>query len=401
MAEADSIVPRQPLRLSPATSFFVPPRGWPTGGPPRAATQRLTAPPHPKGVLLPSHALELLSAARQPPANPRAARPTAGPRTKPSIAHSCEIIHPSTRHETRRPPVPVRRLDPKLDIVFKLMLTRKRALLRDMLQGVLARRVGVPTIINPGIPGELVRSKHVVLDVRVVLDDGSRADLEMQLRTPPTLASRLVYYGARDYADQLVRGDDYHLLEPTAVITWLAKPLFPTLGRLHSIFELRERHTHMLFSEHLTFHVLQLSEQSSLSPSPANRYDAQVARWARFLTARDDAELEQLASENRIMSLAKETLEQLSQDPEVRRLARERADEIKLYNMDIAVTRAEGRQEGRKEARAEVLLKLLGLRFGRLSKATRARVQAAAPNQLDTWIERVLTAQTIDKVFAP
>jgi hypothetical protein len=115
-------------------------------------------------------------------------------------------------------------------------------------------------------------------------------------------------------------------------------------------------------------------------------------RWARFLTARDDAELDQLASEDPIMTLAKQTLEKLSEDPEVRRLARDREDAIKLYEIDLAAHR--------RQDRAEILLKLLGLRFGRPSAATQASVQGATPNDLDRWIERVLTAQSLDEVLA-
>jgi hypothetical protein len=53
-------------------------------------------------------------------------------------------------------------------------------------------------VLDPEIPGALVRGKHVVFDVRVVLDDGSRAILEMQVRPTPTLTGRLTYYLARE-----------------------------------------------------------------------------------------------------------------------------------------------------------------------------------------------------------
>lgn len=135
--------------------------------------------------------------------------------------------------------------------------------------------------------------------------------------------------------------------------------------------------------------MLQLS---ALSSSQATGYDAIVERWARFLAARDDAELDQLAAEKPIMALAKQTLDQLSQDPATHRLLRERADALKLYQIDLLASRIEGE--------AKLLLKQLGLRFGGPSEATRARVQAATPDQLDTWGERILTAKTLDELFA-
>ena len=297
-----------------------------------------------------------------------------------------------------RPRRPMQRLDPKNDLVFKLLLTRDKALLRHMLEGILGRPIQDVEPADPIIPGELSTDKFIILDVRAILADNSRVDLEMQLQTRSNLAARLVYYAARDYADQLRRGEGYHQLTPTAGIVWLLEPLVPSVDRFHSIFELRERHTHTLLSDHLAIHVLQLS---GFRPSEATGYDARVERWARFLLAETDAEFDQLASEDPIMSTAKETLEQLSMDPDIRRRAREREDSIKFYTMSLAESEARGEARGKAEGKAEVLLKLLRLRFNSLPEAARARVESATFEQLDKWIERVLTAQTLDGVLAP
>ena len=47
-----------------------------------------------------------------------------------------------------------------------------------------------------------------------------------------------------------------------------------------------------------------------------------------------------------------------------------------------------------------MLLELLELRFGSLSDDTQARVDAADPPQLRAWTRQVLTAKTLDDVFA-
>ena len=52
------------------------------------------------------------------------------------------------------------------------------------------------------------------------------------------------------------------------------------------------------------------------------------------------------------------------------------------------------------QGRVEVLLELLRLRFGRVSAATRARVEAGRPEQLAVWTKRILTARSLDEVFA-
>ncbi|MEX1364584.1 MAG: hypothetical protein AB1Z98_15770 [Nannocystaceae bacterium] len=145
-------------------------------------------------------------------------------------------------------------------------------------------------------------------------------------------------------------------------------------------------------SEHLGIHVLQLT---ALSRATTTGYAAIVQRWARFFLA-DPLELAALASEDPIMSIAKQTLEELSQDPVTRRLARDREDAHKLHLMEQAVIR----NEGKREANAQTLLKQLRLRFGRVPEATRAQIEAARPEQLDVWLERVLTAKTLEEVLS-
>lgn len=307
------------------------------------------------------------------------------------------------------PSVPL--LDPKNDLVFKLLLSRRVELLPHMLSGILMRPILRATVLDPVVPSELPTDKDIAFDVRAELDDGSRADVEMQRRIPPELSARLVYYAARDYTDQLDRGDGYQFLNPTAVVAWLVEPLFPRLG-IHSIFELRDRYTNARFNDHLAIHLVQLR---ALSSAPATGYAAIVRRWARFFLA-DPADLAALASEDPIMSIAKQTLEELSRDPTTRRILRAREDAKKLRRMEefaamhqarsrgLADGRAEGlvegRAEGLAEGKADLVLKLLGIRFGALPSPVIARVRSASAEQLDTWAERVLTAATLDEVLA-
>ncbi|MBL1079450.1 hypothetical protein JK358_34095 [Nocardia sp. 2] len=60
---------------------------------------------------------------------------------------------------------------------------------------------------------------------------------------------------------------------------------------------------------------------------------------------------------------------------------------------------AKGRAEGRTEGRAEALLELLALRFGPVPASTANRVHNASIDQLQQWTARVLTADTLAKVF--
>lgn len=61
---------------------------------------------------------------------------------------------------------------------------------------------------------------------------------------------------------------------------------------------------------------------------------------------------------------------------------------------------AEGRKEGIEEGEKKLLVKQLDRKFGELSAEVRERIEGASSEQVDLWGERVLTAQSIDQVFA-
>lgn len=62
--------------------------------------------------------------------------------------------------------------------------------------------------------------------------------------------------------------------------------------------------------------------------------------------------------------------------------------------------RNEGRREGRDEGRREVLRDMLTVKFGPLPDAAAARIQGASAVELNAWVLRVLSAATLDEVFA-
>jgi hypothetical protein len=75
---------------------------------------------------------------------------------------------------------------------------------------------------------------------------------------------------------------------------------------------------------------------------------------------------------------------------------REQAPEAEQAAMTIA---EQMRREGEARGQAKVLVKLLTLKFGPLSPEQEKVVTDATPEQLDEWVERVLTATSIDDLL--
>jgi hypothetical protein len=136
-------------------------------------------------------------------------------------------------------------LNPTLDVVFRMLLLRNQPLLHSMLEAVLGEPIHSFTVQDREIPGEAPPDKAIVLDLLVVLHDGRRVNVEMQVRASRETKPRLAFYAARNFVEQLSRGDEYRALGPSIVIVWLVAPLFPELERFHSVFELRERNTNL------------------------------------------------------------------------------------------------------------------------------------------------------------
>jgi len=61
--------------------------------------------------------------------------------------------------------------------------------------------------------------------------------------------------------------------------------------------------------------------------------------------------------------------------------------------------REEGREEGRKEGRIATLRSLLAFKFGTLGAEYEARLQAATPEAIDCYLQRLLTADSLIAVF--
>ena len=118
--------------------------------------------------------------------------------------------------------------------------------------------------------------------------------------------------------------------------------------------------------------------------------------------------MEKLAMEHPVLKQAKDALDRLSADPEARERAEQREMALLTYEAGLAKARrdakaegkAEGKAEARAEARVELLRELLALKFGELPPQAAQRLVSASEAELRRWSERVLSAESLDAVFA-
>ena len=94
---------------------------------------------------------------------------------------------------------PARRtLDPKLDVVFKLLFAHpaSKSPLISLLTAVLqpAAEIVDVEVLNPDMPRQDAADKGIVLDLRVRLADGRLIDVEMQSQWRSGSRKRFLFY---------------------------------------------------------------------------------------------------------------------------------------------------------------------------------------------------------------
>ncbi len=294
-------------------------------------------------------------------------------------------------------------LDPTLDIVFKLLFSapESREALTSLLTAVLrpARPISEVRVLNPWIPGTRVDDKGVVLDILVVLDDGTRINVEMQASRRPGLPVRALFYWSRAFTTQIERGEDYTCLRPVISVLFLDYVELDT-PRFHSTFRLLEAEKHFPFSDALEIHVVELPKRQG--PLAVTRQeDADLLAWSRFLGATSDEEVKEACMSNAAIAKANELLINLSATPSAQDLAQQRQRALDTYRIEMGALSAEvlakGKVEGRVEGRAEGLAD--GLRtavadlaesFGiELDPARREEIQRASLDELEALRARL------------
>jgi predicted transposase/invertase (TIGR01784 family) len=141
----------------------------------------------------------------------------------------------------------MRYINPKTDLGFKKIFgsAGSEGILRSFLNGVLYEglpRIASLEIVDPYSIPRLEGMKDTYLDVRALLDDGQRVIIEMQVLNVPGMEKRVLYNAAKEYSNQLVKGDAYELLNPVIALTITDFIMFPELpGQVISRFALKEK----------------------------------------------------------------------------------------------------------------------------------------------------------------
>lgn len=238
----------------------------------------------------------------------------------------------------------------KNDVVFKVLFSRNKELLRVFLNDVLdisVESVNDIEVLNPELPPESIDGKFSRLDVNV-RTSGKNVNIEMQVENEPDFKERILFYWSKMYADGLEKGHPYSELKRSYSVSILNFKMFDCES-YHSSFSIREDKRNEQFSDKLSLHIFELKKlEEKLNPNDRRQL------WMQFINADTKEEFDMLMNtQNPAIQSGVQTIYELSEDEKLREYIRQRDKTIRDYNSSMANAEARGRAEGEAKGRAE------------------------------------------------
>ena len=268
-------------------------------------------------------------------------------------------------------------MKPKIDFAFKEIMMDESARI-GFLSAILKLNpsdIRTTKILNTNLEKLHKDEKQGILDVRILMNNHTEIDIEIQLSALNVWADRALFYLAKMYTEQIHSGENYTVFKKCVSISILDFDLFKHVPEFYSCFHIREDSRHTLYTDKMEFHVLELPKL----PKELKEDSNDILLWAKFINAEQKEEFDMLAEKNPYISSAYQHLQVISQDKKKRMEYEAREKAIRDYNQGIL--EAEARGEARGEARINKLITLL-VKDKRYDDLARSASDAAFQQQL-------------------
>lgn len=235
----------------------------------------------------------------------------------------------------------------KSDYAFKELFSReniRKQFLSDILEIPLGK-IQSAALVNTNLWMRYKKHKQGVLDVLMKLGDGTKVDVEMQVRRLMHWKKRQFFYLAQMYTEDIKAGEDYDKLHRCVSIGILDFNLSEDAG-CHSVYRMRNRGGREL-ANLWEIHIVELRKE--LQGTGA------VEDWVCLFNAQREEDLEMIKAKNAGMTEAIELLKEMSL---TKALRYKREMNLKLRR-DRKAEDDYVRYCGKAEGKAEAVLQLL------------------------------------------
>ena len=257
-------------------------------------------------------------------------------------------------------------MKPRVDYAFKEIMMDEKARI-GFLSAILKLKpedIKETQIQNTNLRKQSEKEKLGILDVRILMNNNTEIDIEIQLAAMNIWADRALFYLAKMYTEQISAGEDYTLFKKCVSISILDFKLFEQEPEFYSCFHIREDSRNFLYTDKMEFHVLELPKL----PKELKEDSSDIELWGKFINAERKEEFVMLAEKNTYIDSAYQHLQLISQDKEKRMEYEAREKAIRDYNQGIL--EAEQRGETRATKRIAKTLLLSGTSVDLVTQST-------------------------------
>ena len=211
--------------------------------------------------------------------------------------------------------------------MFRYILQENQKVLKGLICALLhLNPTTVKSVIvqNPiDLSGD-VSGKEFILDIKIMLNDDTLINLEMQVANEYNWPERSLAYLCRSY-DQLYKGQKYEEALPVIHIGFLDFTLHPSHPEFYATYQMLNVKNHLLYSDKFTLSGVNL-KKIELATEEDKKYH--IDYWAALFKAKTWEELKMLTKENEYLQEAAESLYVANADEIVRQqcVAREDAE---------------------------------------------------------------------------
>ena len=257
-------------------------------------------------------------------------------------------------------------MKPRVDYAFKEIMMDEKArigFLSAMLK-LNPEEIKETQVLNTNLRKQSEKEKLGILDVRILMNNNTEIDIEIQLAAMNIWADRALFYLAKMYTEQISAGEDYTVFKKCVSISVLDFKLFEHEPEFYSCFHIREDSRNFLYTDKMEFHVLELPKL----PKELKEDSSDIELWGKFINAERKEEFVMLAEKNTYIDSAYQHLQLISQDKEKRMEYEAREKAIRDYNQGIL--EAEQRGETRATKRIAKTLLLSGTSVDLVTQST-------------------------------
>ena len=235
---------------------------------------------------------------------------------------------------------------PTVDFCFKELMNNEKVR-RGFIAALLRtepEKIRQTTLLPTELRREYADDKLGILDVRVLLENGTQIDMEMQVAYFENWDARVVFYLSKIFSDQLKKGEPYENLKQCIHVSILDFIHFKDDDKCCRKISFCDEVTGEKYTDLMQIQVLELKKLAAKSEHEEN-----IISWMRFLSGKSRKEFEVMAKSDEYMEEAYDALKKLSADDRAKLEYEAREKAIRDYNSQMSSALRRGRKRGIEE----------------------------------------------------